>query len=713
MNLQDTPIKKQDEDRLNRKGFAKKIGNTILRAQVTDGICIAIMGPWGSGKTSIINMILEEIETQSKGEKYAPAIIIFNPWNFTSADQLTKQFLGLLAQKFSTFLDRGAYKISKEFDAYSSLLEEHIPFGKWIKRLLRFLTALVVKKSVLNDSDIFEQKNKLTRKLRKQKRKIFVVIDDIDRLPDDEIRQVFRLVTSVARFPQIVYLLSFDREIIANALNSVQKCDGDVYLEKIIQVPIALPDISKNQIKEVMFDTLNKILEVNGDVRVENDYWEQISACVIQNHLNNMRDVVRLENSVCTKCCLIGSETDLVDLMAITAIELKSPKVYQWIKEHKGDLVGDGGLYHYPGMVSSEVVELIKNSLKEIEPTKYEEIYNELKILFPYMNVRDGYGIYDSSELRRKKRIGDEDSFDRYFNYELAKSAISKSEFERAVNILNEEELVKYINEMKNQDRLISFLKDLFAMAGEMSSQRMITMFGALFAVSGTFDNDNSTLDYSTLARVEDIILNLIRRLPAEARCNALAKEFERASINSIPMLSKLFYYFIVEDDNINNDPKRTHERNANKPMLDICKQLYFRYVIPIILSNNILDLRREKYVLALFERLAPEQYRDYMDNLFKEKINQVKYLTSSAERWTGMGAEWRYNDEYKTLLSRDMALSALDECIVDGSLWRLDNEKQHRAVAYLIWETRGDGDDVEDEDVNKKIQELKMQGKE
>jgi hypothetical protein len=53
----------------------------------------------------------------------------------------------------------------------------------------------------------------LTAALAGQKTRFLIVIDDIDRLAPDETLLIFRLVKSVGRLPNVIYLLVFDREL--------------------------------------------------------------------------------------------------------------------------------------------------------------------------------------------------------------------------------------------------------------------------------------------------------------------------------------------------------------------------------------------------------------------------------------------------------------------------------------------------------------------
>ena len=90
----DKPIEKKQSDMLNRAHFANQLARAILSYKKTDNFTIGICGKWGSGKTSIINMIVEEIQeiTQDKKDEDGIIVVHFNPWNYSDRNQLIAQF---------------------------------------------------------------------------------------------------------------------------------------------------------------------------------------------------------------------------------------------------------------------------------------------------------------------------------------------------------------------------------------------------------------------------------------------------------------------------------------------------------------------------------------------------------------------------------------------------------------------------------------------
>jgi predicted KAP-like P-loop ATPase len=105
---------------LGRHAFARALAKAILSYEIDDSISIGLFGEWGSGKTSLINLTLEEIKVLSAQQ--VPLIIKFNPWNFSDQNQLIQQFFNEL----SLVLCR------------DDSAERHIKIGQTIQKYSRF-----------------------------------------------------------------------------------------------------------------------------------------------------------------------------------------------------------------------------------------------------------------------------------------------------------------------------------------------------------------------------------------------------------------------------------------------------------------------------------------------------------------------------------------------------------------------------------------------
>ena len=90
MFYSDRPINSGNEDKLNRKGFARLLARTLVNLDSKDTFTVGLFGKWGCGKTSLVNMTLEEIENIQAEDELKKEIIIvhFEPWNFTDTNPM-------------------------------------------------------------------------------------------------------------------------------------------------------------------------------------------------------------------------------------------------------------------------------------------------------------------------------------------------------------------------------------------------------------------------------------------------------------------------------------------------------------------------------------------------------------------------------------------------------------------------------------------------
>src|SRR6185312_13136209 len=91
--------------------------------------------------------------------------------------------------------------------------------------------------------DLTLVKAELNELLRKQKHKIIIIIDNISRLYDYEIKQIFQIVKSMGDYSNTAYLLAFDKENVVKAINKIDGHGGEEYIEKIVQLPFDIPPI--------------------------------------------------------------------------------------------------------------------------------------------------------------------------------------------------------------------------------------------------------------------------------------------------------------------------------------------------------------------------------------------------------------------------------------------------------------------------------------
>lgn len=142
--IPDEPIRTVDQDRLNRRGFATTLAKQILVGDPTGCVVIGIHGPYGSGKSSLLNLVERELSSLNLAEEKPPVVIRFNPWNFSTVEQLILMFFGTLSAALGR-RDRSetARAIAEKLDQFGELLA---PIGTLVAAhgLLGFILQIPV-----------------------------------------------------------------------------------------------------------------------------------------------------------------------------------------------------------------------------------------------------------------------------------------------------------------------------------------------------------------------------------------------------------------------------------------------------------------------------------------------------------------------------------------------------------------------------------------
>jgi len=471
----DQPISKTDDDLLQRSPFARSLAESFVKYGDSHSIVTGLYGKWGSGKSSVINMCIEHIKELAKElpKKEKPIVIKFNPWNYSDQNQLISQFF----KQLSLALKRKDYgedaiKAADQLEAYAEFFEPLALIPEPSLGLLAAATSKVMKRvgfaarkwGKLKKKNLEATRKDLDRILEKQKRKIVIFIDDIDRLNSTEIRQMFQLVKLLGDFPNTIYLLAFDREVVVESLKSVQEGVGEEYLEKIVQIPFELPVIDKQEVERLLCSQIDELINDIAEERWDSTYWGNIFHSGLNKFFFTLRDVTRYINTLRFGFGSIKEEVNPVDFLAITAIQVFEPDVYKGIRENKDVFSGllnssYGGGDVERQQAESRCAEIISRRKRISE----EELKDYLTRIFPKLE-----GIYNNHGYagdflkiwRREGRICSPDKFDTFFRLALPHGEISEIEIKSILNISNNEgALTEALLGLKKDGRIVRFLE--------------------------------------------------------------------------------------------------------------------------------------------------------------------------------------------------------------------------------------------------------------
>lgn len=354
MTPSDEPIKTEHDDVLGWKPYAQLVAKALFNPSSNDSMVYAIDGPWGSGKSSLLNLIGEQLAKLNKDkkadEKYT-VIVNYRPWN-VALDQnaIIKEFFDVFVRtsklgktKIKTAAAKALLYTYAVADAGKNFCETFpnpaTPFFKALQGLIKPFTGFA-EAALQEEGDLSERKAKLEKELSKQTAlRFLVVVDDLDRLNRNEIRLVVQLIKAVGNLPNVSYLLAIDWNIVAKALDGEQTGEsgtGESYLSKIVQNRIPVPPVDVFRLTELVEKAGNKIFERYN----EKCDWSFQPLRHYVRMISSLREAKKYIRSLDFYVSAFGDSINPSDLATIVAIKMLDPMFYELIVKYHDGLLG-------------------------------------------------------------------------------------------------------------------------------------------------------------------------------------------------------------------------------------------------------------------------------------------------------------------------------------------------------------------------------------
>lgn len=422
------------EDLLNRKELVQSISEVITSSDVSRGLIIGISGKWGSGKSTLVNFVKEKVETENI------VFIDFNPWLYSSQEDLSVRLLDTLSYHTSEkkFKKKRYYSVSKDASKILEKLSSVTP-DPVLSELFSIFSLLLRDNS--EGIPLDRLKDKISEKLRQSTRRYVVVMDDVDRLDPSEIRMIMKLVRSVADFSNVIYILCYDDTIVRKALKT-KSYSGQEYLQKIVNVPIRLPEISPSIPIQYLINEYKKSIKRTELNEYEIGVFQQLRSLS-----PSMREVLIISSSFQILFNTSKNNTCPIDLLALTFIDVRDPDVYQWISQNRYRLCGE-----YIPSLSSLMSGKEETILDEYKQDKWNPIFiNLISVLFPKFRT-----VYSHTHLIMEYRICVSKYVNNYFKLTPSSLDVSDSDVQEFMSIDSPQEFLNYV--LRNDPEFISEL---------------------------------------------------------------------------------------------------------------------------------------------------------------------------------------------------------------------------------------------------------------
>jgi predicted KAP-like P-loop ATPase len=180
----DEPLENPADDALGYAPFTAKVAEALISLKPKSGLVLALYGSWGGGKSTMLNFVAKNLDSRPKDEQ--PIIIRFNPWWFSGQETLVLNFFteliaGLRLNSLTDTALKNLPRLLRILGAGVSIIPTMEPVGAVVGKLGKEFDEI-------GRDTLSKVRAEIENKLKQFPSPILVIIDDLDRLPDDEIR---------------------------------------------------------------------------------------------------------------------------------------------------------------------------------------------------------------------------------------------------------------------------------------------------------------------------------------------------------------------------------------------------------------------------------------------------------------------------------------------------------------------------------------------
>jgi hypothetical protein len=257
----DAPVAERADDFYDRWPIATAISRVIAASPAPWSTRVGLFGRWGDGKTSVLNFLEQQ-------QREAGHIVIrYNPWGAVSEEEVWRGFGSRLIEG----LDAHGIKVGLAARLQHHAKAWRVELARWLRWGAQAAGMAQVPGATLGGevaASLVEKHLGLTRKDVQRiggdlgERRVVVFIDDLDRADPVLVPRLLLALRELLDFARFAFVLTFDRRIVANALEQHHRAwgrSGENFLDKVIDFPFELPEPTQEQVRALAMDQFAKL----------------------------------------------------------------------------------------------------------------------------------------------------------------------------------------------------------------------------------------------------------------------------------------------------------------------------------------------------------------------------------------------------------------------------------------------------------------------
>lgn len=623
--VRDSAITNQDEDFF---GYQKMVDSLLADLYDTDveneAFSVGIAGKWGVGKSSFINLLRNSIP------KKGGLIVDLYPRSSMNLSAISLDFFNSLSCTLKDY-HTGSWHIVDKYVKSLRCIEGKGWFNKTIDAIEVFAKT--------------DEKERLQNVITEIGRKIFVIIDDLDRLTAPEILEVLKIIDRNGSFKNVIFVVAYDKGYVNAVLRKYLGYEGsDMFTDKYFNFEYSLPAHNFYMERQYVANYIrNKITVNEGDAVTNADLltvWNRIGDSVVR-YLGLMRDVKRFVNILMSRLASVKDNVNIEDFILITLLRYKDLDLYY--KLSTADML-IGGNQFFEG--DPALLYLKETAISEINerPLGWKDATQILQRLFPIKGQEVVH--YDLKADYRKVRTAN--AFDTYF-FDAASGKILHKDLRRLFDSSSNENSINIAKELyySDQTSLLQYLQSrtIKVLGTKANLERYLEILLYLYHYS----NKNSSIEYLFVSFWDTDIYDDIKNIDIFKKQNDYKKWFssfiERAILKYPVAIGGISLNFLELQEKEKNTT--IFEKNELIDVTLLCQSTYLNkwgendWNLEIAFQLSIIklsDRRPIKYV-----KKAGEEIKAFMNKHVQYFITNVvdTYVDSHSSSTLLMFNDW------------------------------------------------------------------------
>lgn len=310
LHVSDKPIADSAEDLFGYDWMSQSLLDDLATVDVEKkSFSLGILGEWGQGKSSFMNLFKQH------AQKHGAVVVEFYPRASKTIRNIQEDFFSALKTELKHY-HTGVERYISNYAREVAVVDEG-----WLGKLAMAFTISSSGKEMSRINDV----------IRSIGRRIYVMIEDLDRLTGEEILEVLKLMERNGDFCNTVFVTAYDKKYVNEVIGNYLKTQNQDYTDKYFDFEYSLPVNHQGVLTTFAGKYMSEKIELQANDIINKeqllDAWN-VNGGFIVARLGNMRHVKRYLNIFMSRYPKVKNDVDAADFLVLTLLRYKDLNAY-------------------------------------------------------------------------------------------------------------------------------------------------------------------------------------------------------------------------------------------------------------------------------------------------------------------------------------------------------------------------------------------------